>query len=85
LSRFLSRLFLAAPTQGTKPFSALAETVRASVATRIASRGMTKVTLVVVLVVLIAMAGGALFLAVWQFDVPRTASEKVLPDAHFPK
>jgi hypothetical protein len=46
---------------------------------------MTKVTLVLVLVVLLAVAGGALFLAYWQFDVPRAASEKVLPDARFPK
>ncbi len=46
---------------------------------------MTRVTLVVVLVVVLAFAGGALFLAYWNFDVPRTAVEKVLPDARFPK
>lgn len=46
---------------------------------------MTKVTLVVVLVVLLAALGGALFLAYWHFDVPRTAVEKVVPDARFPK
>jgi hypothetical protein len=46
---------------------------------------MTKVTLVVVLVVLLATLGGGLFLAYWHFDVPRTEVEKVLPDARFPK
>jgi hypothetical protein len=46
---------------------------------------MTKVTLVLVLVVLLATVGGALFLAFWHFDVPRVAVEKVLPDARFPK
>ena len=46
---------------------------------------MTKVTLVVVLVVVLAFASGALFLAYWNFDVPRTPVEKVLPDARFPK
>jgi hypothetical protein len=46
---------------------------------------MTKVTLVLVLVVMLATAGGALVLAYWHFDVPRTEVEKVLPDARFPK
>ena len=46
---------------------------------------MTKVTLVLVLVVLLTVAGGALFLAYWHFDVPRAEVEKVLPDARFPK
>jgi hypothetical protein len=46
---------------------------------------MTKVTLVLVLVVLLAAASGGLFLAYWQFDVPRTPVQKVLPDARFPK
>ncbi|HVH79154.1 MAG TPA: hypothetical protein VM782_07180 [Stellaceae bacterium] len=42
-------------------------------------------TLVLVLVVLLAVAGGAFFLAYWHFDVPRSQVEKVLPDARFPK
>jgi hypothetical protein len=46
---------------------------------------MTKVTLVLVLVVMLATAGGGLFLAYWHFDVPRVAVDKVLPDARFPK
>jgi hypothetical protein len=46
---------------------------------------MTRVTLVLVLVVILAAVGGALFLAYWHFDVPRVEVEKVLPDARFPK
>ena len=46
---------------------------------------MTKATLILVMVVLLAAAGGALFLAYWHFAVPRTVVEKVLPDARFPK
>jgi hypothetical protein len=46
---------------------------------------MTRVTLVVVLVVVLAFASGALFLAYWHFDAPRAPVEKVLPDARFPK
>jgi hypothetical protein len=46
---------------------------------------MGKVTLVLVLVVLLATAGGCLFLAYWHFDVPRVQVDKVLPDARFPK
>lgn len=46
---------------------------------------MTRVTLVLVLVVLLAAAAGCLFLATWHLNVPRVAVEKVLPDARFPK
>jgi hypothetical protein len=46
---------------------------------------MAKVTLVLVLVVVLAVAGFCAFLAYWHFDVPRTQVEKVLPDARFPK
>jgi len=46
---------------------------------------MTKITLVLVLVVLLTVTGGALFLAYWHFDVPRSEVEKVLPDARFPR
>ena len=46
---------------------------------------MGRVTLVLVLVVVLATLGGALFLAYWHFDVPRVQVEKVLPDARFPK
>jgi hypothetical protein len=46
---------------------------------------MGRVTLVLVLVVILLAIGGALFLAFWDFSVPRTQVEKVLPDARFPK
>jgi hypothetical protein len=46
---------------------------------------MTRVTLVVVLVVLLMALGGALFLAFWDFPAPTSQVEKVLPDARFPK
>jgi hypothetical protein len=46
---------------------------------------MGRVTLVLVLVVVLATIGGALFLAYWDFGMPRTPVEKVLPDARFPK
>jgi hypothetical protein len=85
LSRYLSRLFLAASTQGTKPFPASAEMVRVLTRAGDASRGMTKVTLVLVLVVVLAAVAGCLFLATWHLNVPRVAVEKVLPDARFPK
>jgi hypothetical protein len=62
----------------------VAETVQAQTAA-VAGRGMTKITLVLVLVVLLAVTGGALFLAYWHFDVPRVEVEKVLPDARFPR
>jgi hypothetical protein len=85
MARQLSRLFLATPTQGTKPFSAAAERLRGGRRARIASPNMGRVTLVLVLVVALAVLGGCLFLAFWNFDVPRTQVEKVLPDARFPK
>lgn len=46
---------------------------------------MTKVTLVLVMIVLLATACGAFFLAYWHIDVPRAEVSKVLPDARFPK
>jgi hypothetical protein len=46
---------------------------------------MGKVTLVLVLVVMLAILGGGLFLAYWDFKVPRAQVEKVIPDARFPK
>ena len=46
---------------------------------------MGRVTLVLVLVVMLVALGGGLFLACWDFHVPRTQVERVLPDARFPK
>jgi hypothetical protein len=76
-ARQTSRLFLAAPTQGTKPFYAA---VGAGIET-----GMGRVTLVFVMVVVLAVIAGAVFLATWNFNVPRATVEKVLPDGRFPK
>lgn len=50
-----------------------------------AGESMTRVTLILILVVLLAVAGGCLFLATWHFNVPRVQVDKVLPDARFPK
>jgi ABC-type transporter Mla subunit MlaD len=43
--------------------------------------------LIILLVVILALAvlGGCLFLAYWNFPVPSTPVEKVLPDARFPR
>ncbi|MBV8776488.1 MAG: hypothetical protein JO032_07395 [Alphaproteobacteria bacterium] len=46
---------------------------------------MAKLTLILVMVVVLAVLGGAVFLASWHIDVPRAQVEKVLPDARFPK
>jgi hypothetical protein len=46
---------------------------------------MGRVTIVLVLVVVLLLGGGCLVLALWDFNVPRTPVEKVLPDARFPK
>ena len=50
-----------------------------------ASRGMGKLTIGVVVVVVLAVLGGAAFLALWNPPVPSAPVEKVLPDARFPK
>jgi hypothetical protein len=46
---------------------------------------MGKLTIGVVIVVILAVLGGAAFLALWNPPVPSTPVEKVLPDARFPK
>lgn len=46
---------------------------------------MGKLTIGVVVVVILAVLGGAAFLALWNPPVPSTPVEKVLPDARFPK
>ncbi len=46
---------------------------------------MGKVTLVLVVVFVLALIGGGLVLAYWDFPVHSTTVEKVLPDARFPK
>jgi hypothetical protein len=46
---------------------------------------MAKLTVIVVMVFVLMAAGGAVFLAYYDFPVPQTPVEKVLPDARFPK
>lgn len=50
-----------------------------------ASRGMGKLTIGFVVVIVLAALGGAAFLALWNPPVPSVAVEKVLPDARFAK
>jgi hypothetical protein len=46
---------------------------------------MGKLTVALVVVVVLALLGGGLFLAVWNPPAPSRPIEKVLPDARFPK
>jgi len=46
---------------------------------------MGKLLLSVFTLILIGLAGGALFLTYWDIPAPTTKVEKTLPDARFPK
>jgi hypothetical protein len=46
---------------------------------------MGKLTIGFVLIVILAVLGGAVFLAFWNPAVPTAPVQKVLPDARFPK
>ncbi|HUC71244.1 MAG TPA: hypothetical protein VMS01_08645 [Stellaceae bacterium] len=46
---------------------------------------MGKLTIGFVLIVILAVLGGAAFLAFWNPPVPSAPVQKVLPDARFPK
>ncbi|HEX3884367.1 MAG TPA: hypothetical protein VHW66_17055 [Stellaceae bacterium] len=46
---------------------------------------MAKLTVILVMVFVLMAAGGAVFLAYYDFPAPQTPVEKVLPDARFPK
>ena len=46
---------------------------------------MGKLTIGVVVIVILAAIGGAVFLAVWNPPVPSTAVHKVVPNARFAK
>jgi hypothetical protein len=46
---------------------------------------MVKVVAVLVVLLILAVVGGCLTLAYWNFPVPSVPVEKVLPDARFPK
>ena len=47
--------------------------------------GMGKLTIGVIVVVVLAVLGGAVFLALWNPPAPSAPVQKVLPDARFPK
>ncbi len=44
---------------------------------------MNRLTLIAVAVVVVALAGGAIFLATWNIPAPSAKVEKVLPNARF--
>jgi hypothetical protein len=46
---------------------------------------MGRVKLFLILIVIVAVVGGCVVLAYWDFPAPSTPVEKVLPDARFPK
>ena len=46
---------------------------------------MGRVALVLGILVILAVIGGGIFLAYWDFPVSTTRVEKVLPDARFPR
>ena len=46
---------------------------------------MARLIILLVIILALAVLGGCLFLAYWDFRVPTTPVEKVLPDARFPK
>jgi hypothetical protein len=46
---------------------------------------MGKLTAGVIIAVILAALGGAVFLALWNPPPPSTPVHKVLPDARFPK
>ncbi len=44
---------------------------------------MNRLTLIAVAAVVIALAGGAIFLATWEIPAPSAKVDKVVPDARF--
>jgi Flp pilus assembly protein CpaB len=46
---------------------------------------MGKVTIILIVILGLAVAGGFVFLATWDIPAPSGHVEKVLPDARFPK
>ena len=46
---------------------------------------MGRVAIVLIVILVLAIAGGFNALAYWDFPAPSTRVEKVLPDARFPK
>ena len=46
---------------------------------------MLKLSRIIALVVLVIVAGGAVFLASWQIPAPTAKVEKVIPNDRFPR
>jgi hypothetical protein len=46
---------------------------------------MSKVPYIVLIIMLLAVIGGAVFLATWDIPPPSERVEKVLPDERFPR
>jgi hypothetical protein len=46
---------------------------------------MVKLTVLVVMLFVLVVVGGAVYLATYNFPAPSQQVEKVLPDARFPK
>ena len=46
---------------------------------------MQKLVLIAAAVAVVLLVGGGVFLSVWDIPAPSSTSEKVLPDARFPK
>ena len=46
---------------------------------------MGKLTIFVLLLIVLAIGGGAAFLATWEIPAPISNVEKVLPDDQFPR
>ena len=46
---------------------------------------MGKLTIFVFLLILVALGGGAAFLATWEIPAPISNVEQVLPDEQFPR
>lgn len=46
---------------------------------------MKSISIVVFLLLLVALAGGGVFLATWEIPAPTAKVEKVIPDDRFPR
>lgn len=46
---------------------------------------MKSISIVVLLLLIVALAGGGVFLATWEIPAPTAKVEKVIPDDRFPR
>lgn len=49
------------------------------------SSAARKISLIFIIIVMLAVAGGAVFLATWDIPPPSKSVEKVIPDAKLPR